>query len=170
MMGRTQPGHDPDAGRRAFKSTFLASALRLAMGMSEGQAASLRFKSTFWLRAVRTPGRTHPGQHRTLSVSPCRRGGLAPQTPPLKGVSGLSASPGPSAALSDVDLNQSRGVDDGDRAAVVRVGRMTGKASDRLQGGSAGGGGSFPGGRPPRGRRLAVFHALQQKSDQESAA
>lgn len=37
-----------------------------------------------------------------------------------------------------------------DHAAVVRVGRMTGQAGDRLQGGSAGGGGSFPGG-PPRG-------------------
>ena len=169
-MGRTQPGHDPDAGRRAFKSTFLATALRLAMGMSEGQAASLRFKSTFWLRSGRTQGRTHPGQNRTLSVSPCRRGGLAPQTPPLKGVSGLSASPGPSAALSDVDLNQPRGVNDGDCAAVVRVGRMTGQAGDGLPGGSVGGGGSFPGRRPSRGRRRAVFHALQKKSDQESAS
>ena len=55
-----------------------------------------------------------------------------------------------------------------DRAAVVRVGRMTGQADDGLQGGSAGGGGSFPGGRPSGGRRRAVFHALQQKSDQES--
>lgn len=53
-------------------------------------------------------------------------------------------------------------------AAVVRVGRMTGQADDGLQGGSVGGGGSFPGGRPSGGRRRAVFHALQKKSDQES--